>query len=182
MFNPPPYLVSYTAPGFPLEFETPRPQDASWFWYVNGGGQVQHWREFSNLDDAYSMLWHARLIAPNSEIYDVLRAPWLPPDVGRYPVPIMSYMSQPSDTTSVYVIVGDIPLQNGATARLYQYAGAMADFKAGLYNPLTAQYQNLTGTQNLDALYGYISPEFPVEAEVYWGDSSTGPALGGLPY
>lgn len=182
MFNPPPYLVSYTPPFAPVKFEEPLPQDAHWFWYVNGGGPVQHWREFSNLDEAYSVLWYARQIAPNSEIYDILHAPTLPPEVARYPIPIISYMTPPGDTTSVYVILGDIPLQNGGTARLYHYAGALADDKAGLYNMLTAQYQNLTGTHEMNYLYGYVSPNAPQEAEVYWGDSTTGPALGGLPY
>lgn len=195
MFKEPPYLISYTAPGFPLEWEAPRSSNAEYFNFL-GGAQVSYWPEFSNLEEAYSALWYVRQIPGiNVELYDILNNDLeLPPGVGRYPVRIEPHNKPDGDTTSVWAIVGTVPIPND-TARIVYYAGALSDAQKGLYSMRQGQYLlNIGATWDdwgnqvsgpkawpWDAMYAYVSPETPGEAQLYWGVESTGPALGGLP-
>lgn len=195
MFTEPPYLISYTAPGFPLQWEAPRSSTSQYFNFL-GGAQVGHWPEFSNLDEAYSALWYVRQMSPhvNVELYDILGNAELPPGVGYYPVPIQAHNKPDGDTTSIWAIIGTVPIPND-TARILYYAGTLFDAQQGLYSPLEGRYlgeiganfddqgNQVTGPKAWpwDAMYAYVSPETPGEAQLYWGVQSTGPALGGLP-
>lgn len=194
MFSPPPFLVSYTAPGFPLAWEPPRPTSDEFFPFVNQGARVQHWPDFADRWDAEGMLTYCQRLAPNAQIYDVINDAYLPPGVARYPVPIATHQMPPYDV-GVYAIVGDIPLPFGQHSRLYVMAGGMADFQQGLRSGLQSAYvsavgmnwndwgQIVSGTNAWpwDAAYALVTPESGAqEALLYWGNSSTGPVLGGL--
>lgn len=200
MFTEPPYQISYTAPGWPLDFEPPRVTNATYFNFL-GGAPVGHWPDFSNLEEAYSALWYVRQISPNvrAEIYNMLDPDNLPPGVGPYPVRVEPHNKPGGDTTSVWVIAGTLALQSGDTARILAYAGALSDAKQGLYSMQQGQYLLAIGATWDDwgnqvsgppawpweAMYAYVSHvtlHSPGEAQLYWGVEGTGPALGGLPY
>lgn len=197
MFTLPPYLISYTAPGWPLNWEQPRSVHAEYFNFL-GGAQIEHWPEFSNLDQAYAVLGYVRQISPgvSVEIYDSLDPNNLPPGVGPYPVRVEPNNKAEGDSTSVWVIAGTLALENGGSSRINYYVGALSDAQQGLYSMRQGQYllhigatwddygNQVSGPKAWpwDCQYAYVSPEVPGEANLYWGVQGTGPALGGLPY
>ena len=77
-----------------------------------------------------------------------------------------------------------------SNARILARCGLLADSETGLRSWLEEQYLNLTRTKWDNAgqiiqgegwpwntLYAYISQETPAEAQIYWGNSRTGPAI-----
>jgi hypothetical protein len=194
MFDRPPFLISYTALGAPLAWEPPRAKRDDWFPFVHPGVadlRVEHWPDFCSRADAERMLAYCQRLAPNARLIDILHDP-LPPGVGQFPNPIVTHQSPPYDV-SVYAIVGDAPLPYGPAARLYVMAGGMADFQQGLRSGLQNSYMQETRTiwdmggqivsgqgWPWDTAYAYVSPNAADEAQLYWGNFLTGPALGGL--
>lgn len=185
MFSPPPFLASYTAPGFPLVWEPLRPAPDEFFPFATPDVKVNHWPDFCPKGEADRMLAYVKKIDSKAQLIDVLHTSPLPPGVGHYPVPLQPIME--GGDVSVWGILGE-----KGVARIYTYAGSLADIQPGLRSGLETQYVNKAGlTWNnfgqivsgnnawpWDTLYTLVNPTTPDLAFLYWGNVSTGPILG----
>ena len=185
MFSPPPFLASYTAPGAPLSWEPIRWARDDFFNFA-GGAPVRHWPDFSTRADAERMLAYVRTVSPDARLINILGDDVLPPGVGLYPVPL-TRVGDPPGEISAWTILAET-----RGSRILASGGWLADAQTGLRSGLQPRYISLSGMNvdnngqivsgqtawPWDAVYAYVSPEFPGEAQLYWANSSTGPLLG----